>query len=110
MKKNKYSELVLRFQTYNKKSSEKFKKAVSFIVRRNNLKLSSIDLPIERKRVTLVKSPHVNKKAKDQFETRLYNGIVIVKGHIFEDDILESINSIVSPDLLLKLTYKYNLC
>lgn len=110
MKKNKYSELLLRFQTYNKNSSEKFKDAVSFIAKKNNLKLSSIDLPIERKKVTLVKSPHVNKKAKDQYETRLYNGLVIIKGHFFDDDILQSINSIVSADLLLKLTYKYNLC
>ena len=31
--KLKYSELLLRFQTYNKKSIEKFKKAVSFIAK-----------------------------------------------------------------------------
>ena len=110
MKKNKYSELFLRFQTYNKKSSEKFKKTVSFIAKSSNLKFSSIDLPIERKKVTLVKSPHVNKKAKDQFETRLYNGLVILKGDFFNNDILQSINSVISTDLLLKLTYKYNLC
>lgn len=110
MEKNKYPELVLRFQTYNIKSSENFKKAVYFIAMKNNLKLSSIDLPIERKKVTVLKSPHVNKRAKDQFETRLYNGIILLKGPSFKDSLFENINSIVPSDLLLKLTYKYNLC
>ena len=83
MKKNKYSELLLRFQTYNKKSSVKFKKAVFFIAKSNHLYFSSIDLPIERKKITLVKSPHVNKKAKDQFETKLDNGLLVIKGSFF---------------------------
>nr|AML60747.1 30S ribosomal protein S10 [Monodopsis sp. MarTras21] len=110
MNKNKYPELLLRFQTHNKKSSDKFKKALYALAKCKNLEFSSIDLPVERKKVTLLKSPHVNKKAKDQFETRLYNGLIVLRGYPFDDKILQLINSMISSDLLLKLSYKSYLC
>lgn len=44
-----------------------------------NIKSSLFILPLQFKRMTLLKSPHVNKKAKEQFEVRYYQVIIILK-------------------------------
>ena len=40
---------------------------------------SVIKLPIKIKKFTLLSSPHVNKKSRDQFEIRTYKRLVILK-------------------------------
>ena len=37
------------------------------------IKFSIFFLPIKRKRITLLKSPHVNKTAREQFEIKHYD-------------------------------------
>lgn len=37
-----------------------------------NIKILIIPSPIKKKHVTLLKSPHVNKRAKENFELRIY--------------------------------------
>ena len=69
----KESELLLRFQTHNKENSKRFRKTLNSLAKSKNLQLSSISLPIERKKFTILKSPHVNKKAKEQYEIRFFN-------------------------------------
>lgn len=44
-----------------------------------NLNYSMIKLPLQRNILTLLKSPHVNKKAKEQFINIKHNALVIVK-------------------------------
>ena len=41
-----------------------------------NLKYALFNLPKKKKRVTLLKSPHVNKTAREQFEIRFYKTII----------------------------------
>jgi ribosomal protein S10 len=42
-----------------------------------NLSTDNIkSLPIKKKRINLLKSPHVNKKAQEHFELRIYRGIL----------------------------------
>ncbi len=48
-----------------------------------NLKSTNIDyklvrLPMKKDRLTILKSPHVNKKARDQYELRTYNLTVVL--------------------------------
>ncbi len=48
-----------------------------------NLKSTNIDcklvrLPKRIKRITILKSPHVNKKARDQYEIRTYSLTIII--------------------------------
>jgi small subunit ribosomal protein S10 len=38
----------------------------------SNIKFSFVGIPIKKKRITLLKSPHVHKKAREQFELRVY--------------------------------------
>lgn len=41
-----------------------------------NIKYTLFALPCKTKRITLLKSPHVNKKAREQFEIRVYSNIL----------------------------------
>ena len=87
----KESELLLRFQTHNKENSKRFKKTLNSLAKSKNLQLSSISLPIERKKFTVLKSPHVNKKAKEQYEIRFYNSLIVIKGNFLEKELRETI-------------------
>lgn len=110
MKQYKDSELLLRFQTYNKESAKSFRKTLNLLAKAKNLKFSSISLPIERKKFTVLKSPHVNKKAKEQYEIRFYNGLIILKGGFFERELMQSLNALMLPDLLIKISFRTNQC
>ena len=106
----KESELLLRFQTHNKENSKRFKKTLNSLAKSKNLQLSSISLPIERKKFTVLKSPHVNKKAKEQYEIRFYNSLIVIKGNFLEKELMQSIHAFMSSDLLVKISFRSNLC
>nr|QRG32473.1 30S ribosomal protein S10 [Nannochloropsis limnetica]QRG32578.1 30S ribosomal protein S10 [Nannochloropsis limnetica] len=106
----KESELLLRFQTHNKENSKRFIKTLNSLTKSKNLQLSSISLPIERKKFTVLKSPHVNKKAKEQYEIRFYNGLIVIKGNFLEKELMQSIHAFMSSDLLVKISFRSNLC
>jgi len=106
----KESKLLIRFQSHNKENSKRFIKMLNFLTKSKNLQFSSIRLPIERKRFTVLKSPHVNKKAKEQYEIRLYNGLIVIKGNFLEKELIQSIHAFMSSDLLVKISFCSNLC
>jgi small subunit ribosomal protein S10 len=110
MQKAKNSELLLRFQTYDKESCENFKKALTSLAKAKNLEFSSISLPMKRKKIIILKSPHVNKKAKEQFEIRFYNGLVILRSHSFEKSFIQSLDALLSADILAKISFRSNQC
>lgn len=43
---------------------------------------SIIKLPATKKRITLLKSPHVNKKAREQFEIISYKALIVIKENV----------------------------
>ncbi|AGI48868.1 30S ribosomal protein S10 (mitochondrion) [Nannochloropsis oceanica] len=104
------SKLFLRFQTHNKENSKLFRKTLKLLSKSKNLQFSSISLPIERKRFTVLKSPHVNKKAKEQYEIRFYNGLIVIKGNFLKKELIQSIHAFMSSDLLVKVSFCSNLC
>jgi len=50
----------------------------------NTLKISFkyINLPNKKKRITLLKSPHVNKSAREQFQVTTYKTLILLKDKI----------------------------
>lgn len=58
-----------------------------------NLDYKLIGLPIKRKVFTLLKSPHVNKKAKEQFELKTYKKLISIKEFIPAKTIKEFIKN-----------------
>ncbi len=49
-----------------------------------NIDFKLVRLPMNIKRLTILKSPHVNKKARDQYEIRTYSLTVVIT-HNFQD-------------------------
>jgi len=49
-----------------------------------NKQYSIFNLPKKIKRITLLKSPHVNKKAREQFEIKIYTVIIKIKIDLFK--------------------------
>ena len=96
--------ISIRFQTYNKESLKALKKNIEDFALAQSFNFSSINLPVEKKRYTVLKSPHVNKKAKDQFELRFYNGLIILTNYQFCDQILHKLKTYFSSDLLVKIS------
>jgi small subunit ribosomal protein S10 len=62
----------LIIKSINKDSLLIFKKFIINQISRTNINYKSFQLPTRKKRVTLLKSPHVNKSAREQFEIKYY--------------------------------------
>jgi ribosomal protein S10 len=48
-----------------------------------------VNLPKKRKRITLLKSPHVNKKAWEQFETFRFKKIIRLPHNVLRRDLMK---------------------
>jgi len=68
--KNKNVHLIVN--SVDKDSLSIFKKFIVKQINRTNTDYKSFNLPTTTKRITLLKSPHVNKSAREQFEIKYY--------------------------------------
>ncbi len=76
-----------------------------------NLPALQVFIPKKRERFTLLRSPHVDKKARDQFERVTHKRILLLKIGIKENTILKLYRfiqnlSILSVGVSLELKYK----
>lgn len=63
--------------------------------------------PTRKKRFTLLKSPHVNKTAREQFEARMYSCLLKVNvTHGTTQDIEQTVQKVVPPGIAIKCTIK----
>ena len=49
------------------------------ILKKLNLAYTSTNLPLKTKKITLLKSPHVHKKAREQFEIKKFKKLFTIK-------------------------------
>jgi ribosomal protein S10 len=92
----------LRIKSLNQESSILYKEFLILMLNKIRVPFKVIDLPTKKKRVTLLKSPHVNKSAREQFEIRYYNTIfhiVDLAGFDFLKTILKNKPKTVSISL-----------
>jgi ribosomal protein S10 len=82
MIKKKSKRLQLKFKSYSQEALLLYKtfllKSLVFL----NIQHTKFDLPLRRKKLTLLKSPHVNKKAKEQFELKIYTAFISIEYHL----------------------------
>lgn len=72
-----------------------------------NAHISVTRMPTHVKRFTLLKSPHVNKTAREQFETRMYSCLIKVNATTVSTTGIErTIYSIVPPGVSIKYVHK----
>lgn len=66
----------IKIKSLNKKSLNLYKNFLLIILKKINTQYSLINLPCKKSRVTLLKSPHVNKSAREQFEIKYYSTLL----------------------------------
>jgi len=74
---NLFSKIV--FTSTSKSSLLKYLDLLDIYFQKLNLKYFCLHLPVSKKRIVLLKSPHVNKKAKEHFEINVYKAQVNLK-------------------------------
>ena len=100
-------EIHIRLYSFNYSSLEALKKQWKKISFKYKLSYSSINLPVDKKKFTVLKSPHVNKKSKEQFETRVSNCLIILRGVQidFNLSLFEELGQIESEDVSTRLIF-----
>jgi len=100
-------EIHVRLHSFNSSRVNALKEQWRKISFKYNLSYSSINLPINKKRFTVLKSPHVNKRAKEQFEIRVSSCLIILRGTElnFNSSLFEEFGQIESEDVSTKLTF-----
>ena len=66
----------LKIKSLNKEAIKIYLKTLSKIFKALEINYSQFCLPTTKKRITLLKSPHVNKSAREQFEIQHYQVII----------------------------------
>lgn len=104
-------EIRLRCQSYDKALIEDLKRKLHFFMQnqklqKNLLKVSFVRLPVKKKRITVLRSPHVNKKSREQLEVRLHNALFILNLNFFHKSFLQTL--IQSYDTRLSVKINFN--
>ena len=96
-------EIRLRYQSFDQAVAKDLKDYIQTIVENPSL-VSFIRLPVRKKRITVLRSPHVNKKSREQLEIRLYNGLIILSGFSFPTDFYQMISTFSKSSVSLKVS------
>ena len=86
----------IRMEAYDHRALDSSAKEIVEQARRTNAKVSGpVPLPTRIERYTVLRSPHVNKKSREQFEMRTHKRLI----DIFEANArtVESLNRLVVP-------------
>jgi small subunit ribosomal protein S10 len=86
----------IRMEAYDHKALDNSAKEIVDQARRTNAKVSGpVPLPTRIERYTVLRSPHVNKKSREQFEIRTHKRLI----DIYEANsrTVESLNRLVVP-------------
>ena len=75
---NSSSKVFLFYTSLKKKSLHNYKNYISLILKKFNIDFKIVSLPLKKKKKTLLKSPHVTKKAKESFELTFFKFVVII--------------------------------
>ena len=97
---------TIKLYSKNKESLKQFKKLIENINKKwKNITFSVKAIKKKRKRITLLKSPHVNKTAQTQFQSIVYSSNIeyfswdVKKNYI----ILKKIKNYMFPDIKIKI-------
>ena len=95
--------IQLKIKSIDQKSLTIYLKKVKKILEIIGVNYNLFNMPIKRKRITLLKSPHVNKTAREQFEIKSYKVMIqILEGEKFKIFKLLSLNKPKTVTLTIK--------
>ena len=86
----------IRMEAYDSKSLDASAKEIVDQARRTNARVSGpIPLPTRIERYTVLRSPHINKKSREQFEMRTHKRLIDI--HEANARTVEALNRLVVP-------------
>jgi len=88
----------LKIKSLNKESLNLYTKFLKQVFSKINIKCSIFNCPTTIKRVTLLKSPHVYKSAREQFEIKHYS--CVLDFSIFDKNSIEKIVLLNKPNVV----------
>lgn len=97
-------QINFEIKSLNKETLFHYKNFLVKIFSINNIKTSCFFLPKNVKKITLLKSTHVYKKARDQFELRQYKLVLIT--HLTDFKLLKYL--MLNKPKLIKFKFKIN--
>ena len=72
----------IKIKSLHKESIKLYINFLETILKKIRVEFSIISFPKKKNRITLLKSPHVNKSAREQFEIRYYSNLLKIKSDI----------------------------
>lgn len=72
------SKSFLFYTSLTKKSLHNYKNYIVALLNKFHIDFKIVSLPLKKKKKTLLKSPHVTKKAKESFELTFFKFVVIL--------------------------------
>lgn len=84
-----FSNYQLKLKSLNNKILKYYLNFIIKICKKLNIKFSTIILPTKVKRITLLKSPHVYKKSREQFQIKYFNASCNIKAQYFSPELIK---------------------
>ena len=96
--------IKITIKSFKKELLELYCTFLSNVFKKSNIKKALVSVPKKKKRLTLLKSPHVHKKAREQFEMCLHKKVFYIEN--FKH--LNCLNALViNKPKLINLYIKY---
>lgn len=88
--------LKIRIKGYDHQLVDQSAEKIVQTVARSGTKISGpIPLPTEKKIITILRSPHVNKDSREQFEMRIHKRLIVIINPA--NKVVESLSSLELP-------------
>jgi len=113
--------LIISFKSTDKTTQQIYKQFLKtlftnfkslLLIQNKKLSINFINLPNKLNRISLLRSPHVNKKAFEQFQLKTYKNIIVLRNNdnlfnsLLGQKLLKSI--FINKPKNIKLLFKYN--
>lgn len=94
----------IKLKSHNKESLVLYKAFIIKILKNFNVSYRHVDLPISKKKLTILKSPHVYKSAREQFMLKTYKTFILVDTKISLNKLKRLI---INKPKTIKINIKY---
>jgi small subunit ribosomal protein S10 len=98
-------EIRLRYQSFDQTAADEVYKSMKKILEKKVFYTSFVRLPVQKKRITVLRSPHVNKKSREQLEIRLYSGLILLKCKTLNQKLIQNLSNLSTSAISLKLSF-----
>jgi len=97
--------IKIKIRTTEIKVFEIYKNFTTGFLKKLNIEYKLVNLPKKKKRITLLKSPHVYKKAREQFESKVFNSLILIKNQNIKFNFLKFLIINKPKPLKIKILY-----